>query len=146
MDSNIADPYPGSNASTSQMLDLANEYYEAAMTLSTKSEKESRLASAPARLCCIHAIELYLNAFLKHEGIPHKDIRGLMHKLADSPLIVKLKLKKKTSEHLNAITEKREYLISRYGPEMAAEQTEMSRLSSTLTEIMTKVRNHIYTK
>lgn len=145
MDNNIANPYPGSNASASQILELANEYYEAAMTLSKKNEKESRLASAPARLCCIHAIELYLNAFLRHEGVPHKQIRALMHNLADPSLVVKLKLKRKTSEHLTAITQKREYLISRYGPEMTAEQTEMSRLSSTLTEIMTKVRNHIYT-
>jgi len=68
-----------------------------------------------------------------------------MNNLADSSLVVKLKLKNTTSEHLTAITEKREYLISRYGPEMIAEQTEMTRLSSTLTEIMTKVRNHIYT-
>lgn len=143
MNENLANPYPGSNASALQILDLANEYYEAAMTLSKKREKESLLASAPTRLCCIHAIELYLNAFLRHEGVPHKEIRSLMHNLSDPSLVKKLNLKRKTSEHLTAITEKREYLISRYGPEMAAGQTELSRLSSTLTEIMTKVRIHI---
>jgi len=100
---------------------------------------------APARMCAIHAIELFLNAFLRHEGISHGQIRGRMHNLADPSFVTTLKLRKKTAQHLRDMSEKREYLISRYAPEMASQHTEVNRLMATSEEIMQKVCKHLNT-
>lgn len=143
MDDQLNATYPGSTASKWQILDLANEYYHAAIHLFEKSNKNTPLSYAPARFCCIHAIELYLNAFLRHEGVPPEKIRSRMHNFADPEFVAQLKLRKKTSQHLATITERREYLISRYGPEMITELTELNRLTATLVEIMTKVGIYI---
>ena len=95
------------------------------------------------RLCAIHAIELYLNAFLRHEGVAPEQIRARMHNLSDPQLVTAIKLKKKTAEHLEALTNRREYLISRYGPEQVSQHTELHRLQATLKEMMMKVGKHL---
>lgn len=137
--------YPGANASVREIMDFANAYYHASMVLFTESEtKRVPFSSAPARLCAIHAIELYLNAFLRHEGIAPSEVRKRMHNLAEPDFVAKLKLRKKTALHLEAMTEKREYLIARYAPERVADHTELNRLSATLVEIMTKVGRHLH--
>ena len=92
--------YPGATASTREVLDLAGAYSNAAVVLFKNAEKlggptYAPLHYAPARMCAIHAIELYLNAFLRHEGISHQQIRGRMHNLADPGFVTKLKLRKK---------------------------------------------------
>lgn len=135
--------YPGSNASMWQILDLANVYHAAATTLFAKAQKKKPLSYAPARLCCIHAIELYLNVFLRHEGVLPEHIRARMHNLADSAFVAQLKLRKKTARHLESMTEKREYLISRYGPEQIAEHSELNRLLATLVEIAAKLGQYL---
>lgn len=135
--------YPGSKASIGQMLDLANAYYDAATTLFKKAQKKEPLSYAPARLCCIHAIELYLNVFLRHEGVLPEQIRARMHNLADPAFVARLKLKNKTARHLESMTEKREYLISRYGPEQIAEHSQLNRLLATLVEIATKIGKYL---
>jgi hypothetical protein len=135
--------YPGYQASKWQILELANEYYHAAIVLFQKARKEAPLSYAPARFCCIHAIELYLNVFLRHEGVPPEAIRNRMHNLADPAFVEKLKLKTKTADHLAAMTAKREYLISRYAPERVGDHTELNRMSATLVEVMTKVGLHL---
>ena len=135
--------YPGSQASKWQILELANEYYGAAHLLFKNAEKEAPLSYAPARFCCIHAIELYLNVFLRHEGVSPEAIRKRMHNLADPTFVEKLMLRKKTADHLATMTEKREYLISRYAPERANDHSELSRMSATLVEVMTKVGRHL---
>ena len=137
-------PYPGTAASKWQILDLANEYYGAALALFQKAEREAPLSYAPARLCCIHAIELYLNAFLRHEGIGAEQIRRRMHNLADPLFVERLGLKRRTAKHLATMTERREYLISRYAPELITEHSELDRLSATLVEVMAKVRDHMH--
>lgn len=143
MNDQIQNAYPGSNASKSQMFDLANAYYGAAITLLKDAQKKEPLSFSPARFCCIHAIELYLNVFLRHEGVPPEQIRRRMHNLADPAFVVQLKLRKRTALHLILMTEKREYLISRYGPELIAEHSELNRLLATLVEIMTKLGHHM---
>lgn len=95
-------------------------------------------------MCAIHAIELYLNAFLRHEGVTPEEIRGRLHDLAEATFVDKLKLRKKTAQHLEAMTAKREYLISRYAPERAKEHTELTRLAATLAEVMKKVGKHLH--
>ena len=135
--------YPGANASVCQIIDLADEYYTASISLFQNADSARRLSRAPARLCSIHAIELYLNAYLRSQGDPPHKIRGHMHNLGamvDQPSLAKLKFRKKTAAHLHEIAEKREYLVCRYGPELASEHSELNRLTASLVEVATKVR------
>lgn len=143
MDGASGDPYPGSEAEVWQVVELANSYYHAAIVLFRDAEEKDPLAFAPASLCAIHAIELYLNAFLRHEGSSPGQIRARMHNLADPRFVAALKLRAKTARHLADITERREYLISRYAPELVSRHTELNRLSATLVEVMTKMGGHL---
>jgi hypothetical protein len=61
-------PYPGSKATVEQIIDLAEWYKSAAESLFKGGKKGQVLSKAPARLCSIHAIEPYLNAFLLSKG------------------------------------------------------------------------------
>jgi hypothetical protein len=136
--------YPGSSASVREILDLANSYYQASIVLFGESQKKLvPLSCAPARMAAIHAIELYLNAFLRHEGAAPEEIRKRMHNLAEPNLADKLKLRKRTALHLEAMTARREYLIARYAPERVTDHTELNRLSATLVEVMKKVGGYI---
>ncbi|RWX12676.1 hypothetical protein EHI42_22390 [Rhizobium hidalgonense] len=139
----MSSPYPGSNANLWEVLNLADAYSRASNVLFSESQKEAPLTIAPARMCAIHAIELYLNAFLRHEGFAPEEIRKRMHSLAEPTFVAKLKLKKKTALHLEAMTERREYLISRYAPERITEHTELTRLAATLGEVKAKVGKHL---
>ncbi|ANL26243.1 hypothetical protein AMC90_CH00362 [Rhizobium phaseoli] len=140
----MSNEYPGSNANPLEVLDLANAYSRASELLLRKGQKRVALSIAPARMCAIHAIELYLNAFLRHEGVTPEEIRGRLHDLSEATFVDKLKLRKKTAQHLEAMTAKREYLISRYAPERAKEHTELTRLAATLAEVMKKVGKHLH--
>lgn len=135
--------YPGDTAEFDEIADLANVYYEAAMALFPLGRKGSLHSYAPARLCSIHAIELFLNAFLRREGLANANIRARCHNLADEDFVSKLDLRKKTSEHLAVMTRKREYLISRYAPELAHQHTELNRLQATLIEVRDKTVAHL---
>ncbi|MEO6299290.1 MAG: hypothetical protein ABIV25_08790 [Paracoccaceae bacterium] len=106
----------------------------------------SPLSRAPARLCAIHAIELHLSAFLRQEGVSPIEIRRTHHSLAkmsEYSAIGLLKLQTKTSAYLVSMTGNREYLISRYGPELVATHSELNRLTMTLVEVMTKVKTYL---
>ncbi|WLR93889.1 hypothetical protein [Shinella zoogloeoides] len=135
--------YPGENASAFAIVQLGNAYYNAAMELFKHASAPDPLSFAPARLCAIHAIELYLNAVLRHEGVAPSQIRGRMHNLADPTFFTRLKLRKKTADHLQALTERREYLIARYAPEQASQHTELNRLTATLVEVMMKAGHYV---
>ncbi len=76
-------PYPGSNAGPAEIVALADEYHLAAKFLMKTGRPRKPLSRAPARLCAIHAIELYLNAFLMHRGAPREKVRGHFHNLAE---------------------------------------------------------------
>jgi hypothetical protein len=131
--------YPGSDARPDEILDLAAAYAEAAKALFDTAEKGGALSYAPARLCAIHAIELFLNAFLRSRGERPERIRGRLHNLANENFCNALRLRKKTAKHLIDMTDRREYLISRYAPELTSQHTELNRLQATLNEISTKV-------
>lgn len=75
METSPETPYPGSTASVTEIVELAHEYYNAAMELFKRAQKETPLSYAPARFCAIHAIELYLNAFLRQEGAAPEQVR-----------------------------------------------------------------------
>ena len=137
------DPYPGSNAEPEDILDLAEAYYEAAISLLEVGKKVDKLRYAPARLCSIHAIELFLNAFLRHGGAAPELVRSRLHNLADDSFVKALRLRQKTALHLDEMTKRREYLISRYAPEAVSQHTELNRLRASLEEIRKKTSAHI---
>ncbi len=128
--------------------DLADEYRCAAEALFQTGRPRQPLSRAPYRLVAIHAVELYLNAFLLAAGHPCKTVRGLQHDLAartQLALDAKLGLRKRTMEHLFRLSQTREYLITRYDPEAPA-GSELNRLAATLTEVAEKVRGSIRTR
>lgn len=133
--------YPGELASPQQVRELANEYRGAADHLLTLRRKGKPLSMAPFRFTAIHAIELYLNAFLLHAGHSPAEVRGLRHDLAKRTGLAeqnRLRLRQRTVTHLNAVAESREYIAMRYAPEMMA-VSQINRLSASLTEVATKV-------
>ena len=134
--------YPGELATTYQVLTLAHEYRHAAIHLAALGRPREPLSRAPFRLAAIHAIELYLNAFLLQRGHPASEIRGLQHNLAERLKLAAsygLQLKAKTAQHVNDLAENREYLVTRYGPEMTSSTSQLNRLTATMEEVMTKV-------
>ncbi len=101
------------------------------------------MSRAPARLCSIQAIELYLNAYMLHEGDSPEKVRGYLHNLSDRiepEMTAALRLRKRTSKHLIKMMEKREYLIARYGPELVSRLSEVNRMLATLEEVASKVK------
>lgn len=120
---------------------LADEYRSAAHALRQLGRPRTPRSRAPFRLAAIHAIELYLNALLLHLGLEPARVRGLQHDLAKRAALAAdagLKLKAKTVTHLAALALNREYLATRYCPELQ-NASELTRLVATLDEIATKV-------
>lgn len=139
--------YPGADAKVGQLILLADEYYKAAHALLPHFCPRDVISSAPIRLCAIHAIELYLNAFLRFHDLTSTDIRGLQHNLAEraAKAVEKgLCLKRKTAAHLSRLNDQREYLLVRYGPESMDGLSEHTRIFATLKEVSQKVRSAIY--
>ncbi len=133
--------YPGETATPRQMLDLAGEYRRAADALYQTGLPRQPLSRAPYRLAAIHAVELYLNAFLLAAGIAPAELRGLQHDLAsraDFPHSAKLRLRVRTVQHLRRLTEAREYLVTRYDPTTPG-GSQLNRLDATLREVAEKV-------
>jgi hypothetical protein len=146
MNDQSSKPYPGATASAADILALAAEYHSSAKALILNGRPRKPISRAPARLCAIHAIELYLNAFLLSVGDPAETVRAHFHNLADkadSAVGRGLILRKRTSEHLIRMTQDREYLVLRYGPEMAGTLSESNRLMATLNEIGKKVSDKV---
>ena len=134
--------YPGSSAGVEEIMQLADEYCRAAQALRKCGRKGKPLSRAPFRLCAVHAIELYLNALLLHLGDKPEQIRGRKHDLAARTrpaLEGGLKLRERTAGHLIKMTETREYLVSRYDPEMSSTLSRINRLEATLNEVGKKV-------
>jgi hypothetical protein len=135
-------PYPGGLATAKDVRLLADHYRRAAHLLQQMGRPKDPLSRAPYRLAAIHAIELYLNALLLHRGINPGRIRGMQHDLALRTQIATsngLHLRSRTIAHLGAVVGRREYLVSRYGAELASSASQINRLAATLEEIATKV-------
>ncbi|MEN3793456.1 hypothetical protein [Fulvimarina sp. MAC3] len=101
---------------------------------------------APFRLAAIHAIELYLNVWLLMDGIEPAVIRSLHHDLnkrADMAQNSKLILRVKTARHLAILSEQRDYLVSRYAPDLLGTLTQRNRLETTMAEIAGKVTKRV---
>jgi hypothetical protein len=136
-------PYPGDLASPTDLLTLADEYRLAALALARLGRKGVPVSRAPYRMTAIHAVELYLSSLLLHAGHQAKDVRALQHDLAARTKLALgkgLVLKKGTATHLTAISASREYVVSRYGPEVTSTLSPVNRLAATLEEVAGKVR------
>ncbi|MBZ9994056.1 hypothetical protein [Mesorhizobium sp. BH1-1-4] len=134
--------YPGELASPQQVHELAQEYRKAAHHLLPLGRPGKPLTRAPFRLSAIHAIELYLTALLLHRGHNPNQIRKMHHDLSartEHTLAAGLLLRAKTAKHLQTLSQNREYLVTRYGPEMAATASHITRLTATLDEVAVKV-------
>ncbi len=134
--------YPGELASPKQIHDLAEEYRKAATLLLQLGRSGKPLTRAPFRLSAIHAIELYLTALLLHRGHDPNQIRKMHHDLAaraKHTVDAGLRLRAKTANHLQSLSQNREYLVTRYGPELAATVSQINRLTATLEEVAAKV-------
>ena len=134
--------YPGEFAAPYMIRRLADEYRSAAHLLLPHGRRGDPLSRAPYRFAAIHAIELYLNAFLLKQGHEAGVVRGMQHHLsARTHLAIEsgLRLRKRTETHLHAMTGNREYLVTRYGPEMTATVSQINRLAATLDEVAKKV-------
>ncbi|MER9545693.1 hypothetical protein NKI72_27205 [Mesorhizobium sp. M0437] len=134
--------YPGELASPLQVHELAEEYRKAATMLLRLGRPGKPLTRAPFRLSAIHAIELYLTALLLHRGRSPNQIRKMQHDLSartELALEAGLRLRAKTAQHLHSLSQNREYLVTRYGPELAATASQINRLTATLDEVAAKV-------
>jgi hypothetical protein len=134
--------HPGGSATAEQIFRLAEEYRKAAHLLLQLGRRGAPLSHAPCRLSAIHAIELYLSALLLFKGHETSRIRGLQHNVAartELAIASGLRLRQRTAAHLSAMTGNREYLVTRYGPEMTATISQINRLTATLDEVAAKV-------
>jgi HEPN domain-containing protein len=134
--------YPGEAAAPMEVRKLADEFREAALLLLPQGRRGQPLSRAPFRLTAIHAVELYLTALLRHHGHDASQIRGLQHDLAartDLALGHGLKLRQRTAAHLRVLSQTREYLSARYGPETTGTASQVNRLAATLDEVAQKV-------
>ncbi len=134
--------YPGDLATPRQVFDLAEEYRKASHALLQLGRPGKPLTRAPFRLTAVHAIELYLNALLLQRGHAPNQIRKLQHDLwarTELATATGLHLRRRTMEHLQSLSRSREYLVTRYGPELAATTSQVNRLTATLDEVAKKV-------
>lgn len=155
-------PYPGSVADARGILLLAGEYGRTAHVLlkQPQKKKSGAIAHAPARLLANHALELYLNAYLRHLGVTPEKIREINHNYAEKIELASdinlllgktsngLKLKQSTENHLMQMTSDKEYLSARYSPRCMAEafsEIHRKRLAATLEDIATKIEKIIQT-
>lgn len=136
------DPRPGDNATPQDVLVLANQYRSAFENLRRPKGAAAKALIAPAHLCAIHAIELYLHALLRQEGTPYPALRDHHHKLADMvtyECVAELNLRTKTIQHLKTMTDSREYVVVRYAPEMKHKRSNPTQVEATLKDIADKV-------
>lgn len=133
--------YPGEKATAAELVLLAAEYRRSAEMLLANGRNGAPMSWAPYRLVAIHAIELYLNAFLIAGGHSQASVRALQHNTASRAqlaTVANLRLRKRTVAHLTSLSENREYLIARYDPSPVS-TSQLNRLHATLTEVALKV-------
>ncbi|MEZ2224311.1 hypothetical protein [Rhizobium sp. RCC_161_2] len=133
-------PCDGNSVSVRDTLNLATQYQGAANRLGKGLAKPNQL---PRRLLALHAMELYLNAFLLAKGVDPRKIAGLRHDLGEQAQIASeagLLLRKRTMAHLVILSESDEYHVIRYAPNRASKLSQMNRVMATLDELSLKVR------
>ncbi|MEP7456628.1 hypothetical protein [Phyllobacterium sp. SB3] len=132
--------YPGKAAGVRGILNSATQYQDATNKLGESSSKPNQI---PRRLLAIHAMELYLNAFLLAKGVDSTTIRSFRHDLGARTRIASeagLVLRKRTVAHLATLSASNEYHIIRYAPELMSTLSQLNRVMATLDELSWKVR------
>lgn len=132
--------YPAKAAGVRGILNLAKQYQDAASKLGEGSSKSN---PAPRRLLALHAMELYLNAFLLAKGVDPAMIRGFRHDLGERTRIaseVGLVLRKRTVAHLTTLSASNEYQIIMYAPELTSTLSQVNRVMATVDELSRTVR------
>lgn len=135
-------PYPGEEASALEIRLLADEYRSAARCLWEHRQPGKPLSLAPFRFSAVHAIELYLTAYLRLSGYPNGELRAMQHGLCDRIRLAQragLRLRKRTLANAALIDGNREYLIARYGPERVRDLSQPNQVSALLEEVSGKV-------
>jgi len=138
--------YPGSEMSHGQMLALAHEYRRIALSLEKLAIRNRPIALAPYRFAAIHAIELYLNAFLLFKGHSPKSLRGISHDLKQRQEMAEalgLVLRSNTIDGIRQIMLNREYLAVRYSVSHMKQVLEFYQLERILAELAKKVTSRI---
>jgi hypothetical protein len=120
-----------SAATPEEILGLAEEYANTAVHLF--EQKDKALGHRPAHLCALHAIELYLHAFLKFRGATSGRIKARQHDLWHQEFAERLDLDTKTCKHLRDLSETREYRTLRYAPQQP--HSPKNRMERTLQAI-----------
>ncbi|WP_246703593.1 hypothetical protein [Rhizobium sp. P28RR-XV] len=131
---------PGKAAGVRSILNLATHYQEAARKLGEGSSKPNQ---APQRLLALHAMELYLNAFLLAKGVDATMIGGFRHDLGERTRIATdagLILRKRTVAHLAALSASNEHHVISHAPQPASTLSQMNRVMATVDELSRKVR------
>jgi hypothetical protein len=131
------------NASAQEIMRLAEAYHRSGLALIEAGRGGDAVGRAPGRYCAIHAIELYLDAFLRAAGETPCRLRVHGHDLGRRAALAigrGLDLRRKTALHLVQMSRQRDHLVVRYGPECLDAVCEINRLVASLTEIARKVR------
>ncbi|NTH22996.1 hypothetical protein G6L73_31580 [Agrobacterium rhizogenes] len=132
--------YPGKAAGVRGILNLAKQYQDAAGKLGEGSSKSNQ---APRRLLALHAMELYLDAFLLAKGVNTATIGGFRHDLRELTRIASeagLVLRKRTVAHLETLSASNEYDVVSYAQELISTLSQVSRIMATVDELSRKVR------
>ncbi len=136
--------YPGSGSGAHELLSHADCFRAAALVLlAPGAGPKSR---PPGRLCAIHAIELYFNAFLLDRGRTQAEIRRLQHDLAVRTALAEqygMAFRQKTTEHLVGLHANREHLAVRYAPELEMTLSQINRLKAALEQVASAVREAV---
>lgn len=125
-----------------ELLELAKSYSKASMTYLSAEKSKASLANAPYHFAALHAIELYLTAYLQLNSHEPKDIRDLQHNLearTEHATKAGLILRKRTVRHLRKLTSSREYVEARYHPAALKNLSQRTQLLATLNDVKDKV-------
>src|SRR5512136_1335874 len=115
------DYYPGDGMDALSTLALAAEFAQASKALRKLGRRRQAESYAPFRFAALHAIELYLAAFLKLHGLDNSELRSTGHRFCTKTELAKehgLRLRKKTQAHLVELSGNREYQAVRYDTTM----------------------------
>lgn len=138
--------YPGDCATPDDFICLADEYRRGAEILASYEQKGKPQSRAAARLLAAHAIELYLNAHLRAAGLTNPEIRALGHDLrvrAERSMKHGLSLRARTARHLMLMSDQREYLVTRYGPERLKSLSPRTQILASMTDVAMKVKKQL---
>ena len=122
--------YPGELAKPKDICRLADEYRKADYLLLTSGRRGNPLSRAPYRLSAVQA---------RPSAAPFESARLDLASRAELAIAGGVQLRNRTTAHLNAMTENREYLVTRYSPEMTMSASQINRLTATLEEVAIKV-------